>query len=69
MLATTLREVLLKEAIQGRRPAVVVMDVENFTEFIADLTGRRDVFEPVVYQGVQVVSKDQILWPVGPTQA
>lgn len=69
MLATTLRDVLLKEAVQGRRPAVVVMDIPNFTEFIADLTNRRDVFEPVVFQGVQVVSKDMILWPVGPTQA
>lgn len=63
MLATALRDILYKEAVNGRRPAVVILDTVNFTEFVADLVGKRDVFDPVVFQGVQVVSKEQVLQP------
>lgn len=61
MLATGLRDILYKEAVNGRRPAVVILDADSFTEFVADLVGKRDVFDPVVFQGVQVVSKEQVL--------
>lgn len=61
MLATELRDKLVREMMRGRRPQVVLMTTPDWMELVGDLTGRRDAFEPIYFQGVMVVTEDQIL--------
>lgn len=61
MLATELRDRLVQEMIFGRRPQVVVLGRGSWKELVADLTGKRDAFEPLIFQGVMVVTHEQLL--------
>ena len=61
MLATGLREILLEERKQGRKPAVVILNEKDFQEILEDLPIKADVFDPIILFGVQVVLESQIL--------
>lgn len=61
MLATELRDHLYKEMCKGRRPQVVLVTQKDYTDLIQDLTGKRDVFEPLIFQGVMIVTAEMVL--------
>jgi hypothetical protein len=61
MLASELRDRLVQEMIFGRRPQVVILGQKSWQDLAADLTGKRDAFEPLIFQGVMVVTHEQVL--------